>query len=381
MTDRRYRPSRRSALRWMAAAVALMFVLTAGGCRFRSVQEAQGEGQYDVYYVNQAGTALCRVVYETDTEDTDGLIRELLAQCQMIPEGTEGRRAIPANVTMVQDPVYENRIVSIYFDSTYSLMDTVTALLCRAALAKTLTQLEEVDYIALYINGKPYTGEPVSAESTGDTGQSQGAEPGLNGGQAQDPSVGIVITQPLYLSGSDFVDNTGDATNQYEQMDLVLYFASPDGSGLVEEQRSVVYSSNLSTERVIINQLIAGPADSLLTATLPAELKVQSISVKEGVCYLDLDSSFLTETTNVVGTVEIYSIVNSLTELSSISQVQISVNGSSGDMLRNSIPLSERFERNEDLIMSLEEALETPADPSGEAEETPAETTAAVPGE
>lgn len=365
MTDRRDKQARRSFPRWILAALLLLLTLPAG-CRSGSSQKTLEEGQYDTYYVNQAGTSLIRTVYETDTSDTESLIRELFAQCQTVPEGTDGRRAIPSNVTMAQDPVYENRIVNIYFDNTYSLMDTVTALLCRAALAKTLTQLEDVDYIALFINGKPYTGETVGAEENPEGGQNQGLEGGAAGNQNSELASNIAVIQPLFLSGSDFVDNTGDATNQYEQMDMVLYFASPDGSGLVEEPRSVVYSSNLSAERVIMNQLIAGPADSRLMATLPSGLKVQSISLRDGVCYLDLDAVFLTETTNVMGTVEIYSIVNSLTEISTISQVQISINGSSTEVFRNSIPLSDRFERNNDLIVSLEEAVETHEDPAGD---------------
>lgn len=355
----------------------MLFLLLLAGCGSSPDQTGLKEGQYDTYYVNQTGTALVRTVYETDTTDVESLIQELFARCQTVPEGTDGRRAIPSNVTMAQDPVYENRIVNIYFDNTYSLMDTVTALLCRAALAKTLTQLEDVDYIALFINGKPYTGETVNTEENKDGGQSPLPEGNMAGNQASDPVSNVAAVQPLFLSGADFVDNTGDATNQYEQMDMVLYFASPDGSGLVEEQRSVVYSSNLSAERVIMNQLIAGPVDSRLTATLPAGLKVQSISLRDGVCYLDLDGVFLTETTNVMGNVEIYSIVNSLTEIATINQVQISVNGSSTDVFRNSIPLSDRFERNEELVVPLEEAVEPPTEPYsetesvGETEETP----------
>lgn len=323
------------------------------GCSPRQ-EESTGQGQYDTYYVNQASTALVRTVYKTDTTDTESLIRELIQQCQTVPDETDGRRAIPSNVTMAQEPVYENGIVSIYFDNTYSLMDTVGALLCRAALAKTLTQLEEVDYIAIYINGKPYTGEETNEEGQVEGGPNNNSE---------------MVTQPLLLSAADFVDNTGDATNHYEQVDLVLYFATPDGSGLVKEERSVVFSTNLSTERVIMNQLIAGPTDSRLTATLPAGMKVQSIAVKDGVCYVDLDDTFLTETTNVMGTVEIYSIVNSLTELSTINQVQFSVNASSEKVFRSNIPLSDRFDRNQDLIVEWEEE-ETETIPEDEEETT-----------
>lgn len=326
--------------RGLRMILAVLFCVFLAGCAGKQNNRTLEDGQYYTYYVNQAGTALISRVYEPQTGDTEGIIAELLEQCQTVPEGSDGRRAIPANVTLSEPASLKNGIVTIYFDTTYTLMDQVTELLCKAALAKTITQLDEVEYISIYVNGKPYTGNGLSE----DVEESN-----------------LVNAEPVLLSASDFVDNTGDATNQYTQADLVLYFANEEGTALVAEERSVVYPSSRSLERVVLNQLIEGPKTEGNTATLPSSLKVQDVSLREGVCYVDFDSTFLEEPMNVTDSIEIYSVVNSLTELESVKQVQITINGSANETFRNNIPLSGRFEKDLSYIEQEEETeIQTP---------------------
>lgn len=319
---------RRNIIRTLTLSAALLILMTMfWGCGSKPENPTLAEGQYYTYYVNQTGTELVSRVYDPVAEDTEGIIAELLEQCQTVPDGSDGQRAIPANVVLAGPVTLRDRIVNIYFDTTYTMMDKVTELLCKAALAKTITQLEEVDYISIYVNDKPYAG--TNAES--------------------------INTEPVLLSASDFVDNTGDATNLYTQADLVLYFGNAEGTGLVEERRSVVYSSSMSLSRVILNQLIEGPKTEGVMATLPVTLKVQGVSLREGVCYVDFDETFLTETMNVMAAIELYSVVNSLTELDNVTQVQFTVNGSANETFRNSIPLSEKFEQDLSYMTQQEE--------------------------
>ena len=173
-------------------------------------------------------------------------------------------------------------------------------------------------------------------------------------------------------SGSDFLDNTGDDTNKYVSAELVLYFGNEEGKALVSEVREVVYSSALFLERVVLNQLIEGPKEENMTATLPQNLKIQGVSVRDGVCYVDFDAAFLEDPVNVTDQVEIYSIVNSLTELSNVQQVQITVNGSPDVMLRNNISLASRFEKDLNMI-AVEESEEEPQNHTQESV-TPVET-------
>lgn len=322
--------------------ILVLLLLLFCGCEKEKTPTSLEEGQYYAYYVNTSGTALVSYVYEPTAKDTEGLIAELLERCQMVPDGTEGRRPIPANVVLSEEAVLEKNILNIHFDTTYTTMDKVTELLCKATLAKTLTQIEGVDYISIYVNGKPYNG------TTAGSGTSN-----TNAGTGETGSETVSVT-PILYSASDFVDNTGDATNQYTQADLVLYFANENGTALVKEERSVIYSSSLSLEKVVLNQLIEGPKTEGHTATLPSTLKVQGVSLRDSICYVDLDNTFLEVPMNVTDTVELYSLVNSLTQLDTINQVQITINGSSQEVFRNNISLSGKFSFDETYIEKTE---------------------------
>jgi len=80
------------------------------------------------------------------------------------------------------------------------------------------------------------------------------------------------------------------------------------------------------------------------------ETKIINILTKDGICYVNLDSSFLTVVNNVSTEVAVYSIVNSLVELDNINKVQILVNGEVPSTFSNST-----FERNLDYVTTLEQ--------------------------
>ena len=78
--------------------------------------------------------------------------------------------------------------------------------------------------------------------------------------------------------------------------------------------------------------------------------KILGVSIAEGICYVNLDSNFLTVINNVSTEVAVYSIVNSLVELDNINKVQILVNGEVPPTFSNST-----FERNLDYVTTLEQ--------------------------
>ena len=87
---------------------------------------------------------------------------------------------------------------------------------------------------------------------------------------------------------------------------------------------------------------------------LDPNIKINTVTVRDGVCYVNLDGTFLSQTTNVSADVVIYSIVNSLVELSDINKVQFSVNGESEVTFKETMPLSEIYGRNLDILEQAE---------------------------
>ena len=65
---------------------------------------------------------------------------------------------------------------------------------------------------------------------------------------------------------------------------------------------------------------------------------------------MNLSNEFLNTVNNVTEEVVIYSIVNSLSELSNVNKVQISINGDYGRIYKDQILLSNILERNLDLV-------------------------------
>lgn len=91
----------------------------------------------------------------------------------------------------------------------------------------------------------------------------------------------------------DFVQNTGSTLHSYQVRDLTLYFANEKGDALVPETVSVRYNSNLSVEKLIVEQLIKGPSQEGERAVVPPETQVLGVSSRDGICYVNLDQEFL----------------------------------------------------------------------------------------
>ena len=65
---------------------------------------------------------------------------------------------------------------------------------------------------------------------------------------------------------------------------------------------------------------------------------------------MNFDAAFLNNSLEVKDYIPIYSIVNSLSELSNVNRVQITVNGSQEVTFRENISLNTLFERDLDYI-------------------------------
>ena len=93
-----------------------------------------------------------------------------------------------------------------------------------------------------------------------------------------------------------------------------------------------------------------GPSGSDLKETIPKGTKLLSVSIKDGICYLNFDEGLRKIVSGVTPEVVIYSIVNSVIESGAVNKVQISINGDSNIMYQESISLSEPLSRNLDLL-------------------------------
>ena len=303
-------------LKWLALGTLLiLFAAAAAGCsRSQEEQPKLEAGEYWSYYLNSSSTRLVPYAYRPQATDPEELIAELMDQIRTVPADLDCQPPLSERV-VYQNCRWEDQVLYLYFDANYTSMKADQEILCRAALTLMLTQVNGVEYINIYCGDQPLMD------------------------RNQNP-VGM-------LAASDFIMGTSNV-NSYEKVEMTLYFADESGSSLVPERREVIHDMNTSSmEQLIVEQLIAGPEQEGLRPVLPEGLKVLNLSVNDSVCYINFDATFLEGVTDVSEYLPIYAIVNSLTELTTVTRVRILVNGSQDVMFRDVVSLNTAFERNE----------------------------------
>lgn len=285
------------------------------GCK-KKEEPKQVEG-YQIYYINKDETAVVTQGYEPEGETTEQLVAEFLRRLHTPPEGAEEKPAIPQGVTLESYSLEKGQL-SLSFDDAYLEMNKLYEILSRSAIVRTLCQIPEVENVTFLVGNNPLM-------------------------DSNDVPVGP-------LNADSFVENMGNEINTYTVTTLDLYFANETGDKLVDELVEIRYSSNMSVEKLVLEQLIRGPITEDAYPTIPSDTKIVSVSTKDGICYVNLDEGFLGQGYDVREEIPIYSIVNSLTEIPGINKVQILINGETNRVFGESIRLGTIFERNLDLI-------------------------------
>lgn len=292
------------------------FALTA--CEKKETH-VEGEKEYQIYYLNKTETKITSVSYFTKEKDSDALLEELFGQLKKTPEDTELRTTISDSIELGTYKMEEGRL-NVDFGSGYTKQDPTTEVLVRAAIVRTLCQVDEVAYVTFTVNHDALVNQSGSP-------------------------VGV-------MSDELFVENTGNEINAYEKAQLTLYFADASGKKLKKIQREEIYNSNISLEKLVVDKIINGPLadENGVYPTISPETKVLSVTVKDGVCYVNFDGGFQTQDYSASAEVTIYSLVNSLIELNNVNKVQISIDGDAKVTYRESISLEKPLERNFELV-------------------------------
>lgn len=299
------------------ALLCLCVLLSLSACGSRG--DARSEDGINVYYVNREETRIFSSPYmdELDISDVNDSVMELIDELKRVPEKLEYEAPIAGDVELL-DVTLSDKLLTLNFAPGYAEVSSVREILLRAAIVRTLTQIDGVDFVTFLVNGEPLA-----------------------------DAKGNIIGN---MSADTFIYNAGNEINAYERMQLTLYFANEKGDGLIPVYRTVVYNSNIALERLVVDQLILGPQNDIANPTINPATGVLRVSVSDGICYVDLDSAFLTEPYAVQPQVALYSIVNSLAELPGINKVQILIGGETNVDFMESINLSNVLERNLDIV-------------------------------
>ncbi len=256
-----------------------------------------------------------------ESEDTKERIVEVLTLLCSVPDNKELKATLTTGINIITYS-YDGEQVIVSLGEKYRELPKTTEVLTRAALVRSLTNIPGVRYVMITVNGESLTD--------------------LSGN-----AIGI-------MTADMFVDNAGTQVETVEsKVNLRLYFANESGDGLITVNRELTHNadvSNVPMEKLVVEQLISGPANDKSYPTISPGTKLINSTVKDGVCYLTFDSTLITAVNNVTTDVTIYSIVNSLVELSNINKVQIAIEGNKDGKFRDKYELSTVFERNLSLV-------------------------------
>jgi germination protein M len=311
----------------------LLSLLMLGACGRRGE-----EGSYQLYYLNIDGTRLEVSSCDPEGDSQADIAKDLLKRLGEDPERSDLRKTIPDSVT-VNDVIFSGYSLTVDFGQGLYSMGASDAVLLRAAVVKTLVQIKGVSYVSFMVEGEPY----------------------------KDKNGNLVGS----MNTDSFVENPGEQINSSVETTLTLYFASEDGTHLVSETRNVHYSSNISLEKLVIEKLTSGPKTAGLLPTIPTGTKLITLTVVDGVCYVNLDDTFRNQNEEISEQVVLYSIVDSLTNLDSVDKVQISINGDTSGKCRYNYDLSVMYEGDDSIIVDYVPEEETETERETETGEVP----------
>ena len=304
--------------RLLRILLVLWSVFLLSACGKQEEEQVKEEG-YKIYYLNKAETSLVSEMYQpkSGVGDAESLLPELLEKMAEVPEGQDWHAALQMEFS-VQNCFLEGNQVVLSVDPAYKDMSATREVLVRAALVRTLIQIPGVDGVSMRIGEEPLldrSGNPIGV-----------------------------------MQKDTFVDNEGAEINAYDTVALHLYFADETGTQLVETSQTVMYNTNISMERLVVEILISGPEGKEMYPTVNPDTQILSVTDADGVCYVNLSSEFMDTVGNVTPEVTLYSIVNSLAELKDVHRVQFMINGDAQILYRELIDLGSSFSRNLDIV-------------------------------
>jgi len=141
-----------------------------------------------------------------------------------------------------------------------------------------------------------------------------------------------------------------------EKTEVVLYFGDSKGN-LVAEQREISKVTGIARET--IHELCGGPENLALFETLPSGTRLLDINIRDGLCTIDLSENLVNAHSggSTSENLTVYSIVNTLTQFSSVDRVQILVEGQIIPTLAGHLDISKPISRDDSLIVTSDNIL------------------------
>lgn len=132
------------------------------------------------------------------------------------------------------------------------------------------------------------------------------------------------------IEANEIIPEEEISEEQMRQTIVSLYFYNEEKQSLVPEGRLIDAKELLSEPyKKLMELLIEGPQSDILSKTIPEGTKVNNAEMKGDTLYLDLSKEFIENHSGgeVQESATIYSIVNTMTNLTEVNSVKILIDG------------------------------------------------------
>lgn len=280
----------------------------------RNNEEMEG-GVIPVCYTNSEATSLYEVEKEydfsamqaqevlnlilDDLQNVEAVDDEKLPLCSIMPEGILAEARL--ETVVLKSELFgsvERESVAFCMTKLYYDMSLTERIVMRAGLSRTIFSTGIADQIEFYA--------PNMSDETADMNL-------ITTSYADDKLIINQYSQDFYT----------------DEVRVNLYFGNSDGTALVRETRTLTMDMTEALPSAIMKALIGGPENENSTSVIPQGTLVNDVFIKDNVCYVDLSAEF--QKNHLGGEkseiLTIYSIVNSLQNVSGVRYVQFLIEG------------------------------------------------------
>lgn len=299
----------------ISLALVLAFImLCLGGCSSNS------KDKYTVYYLDINKSVLVPKEYEVQSTKVDDVIEELLGVLSNDTDSPKYFQPIPSDVKVKECKLNEGNLIIDFSGDYYSIKGT-KEVLTRAAITKTMLQIEGVNKVTFYVSNKQLVDENGNVVSS--------------------------------MTNDSFIDNYGDESSFLVKKELSLYYATEDGESLICEKKFVDVDERKSIADVVLDNIRKKPDVDNAKVAVPEDTKVLYTAISDGVCYVTLDSTLLTEKSDISNKAIIYSIVNSLCDSADVKTVVIKISNTNAKTQQNNLEISGTYAADKSMVVEV----------------------------
>lgn len=296
----------------VCAAAVLCIIAAVFALRQREQQQSL---PLNLYFFNEKASSIVAEKRDIHYNSAYEIPEHVLDALKKGPAEKKNQPVLSRSVD-VRDVQVENGAVTVDFSEAYLTEDQNRNMLATYAVVKSLCQVEGVKTVKVTVEG---------ADVIAPDGK----------------SIDALADQDINLES--------DAETS-EAKEVLLYFATQDKQ-LAKESRTIKITDKQPLEQYIVNELIKGPENKDLTAVLTADSALISAETKDGTCFVNFKANFIDKNT---GSAEkerlaIYAVVNTLTELEDVRNVQFLVDGKKAEAF-GSMAIGDVFYRDANML-------------------------------